>query len=291
MWLARVDPGGSVVWQRQFGGPMWDRGFDVTAFAGGAYVSGYTFGDIGDAPGPGGGDVFVARFDAAGNRAWVVQFGTERTDWGQGSALAPDGGVYVTGFTEGDLAGPNAGDRDAFVARLAPDGAIAWVRQFGGAATDWTRGVDVDGDGNVYVAGLISGQPDGPGTAEDSDWLLASYTPAGDLRFVAEAGTGTPDELFEVRVRGEWIVATGSSTGTHEFGGTPNRGERDGVLVRFDGEGTVVEVVGVGTPEVDDLTGLAVTADGTFVFSGHTYGDLGGTNSGDADVVVGSWSW
>ena len=290
VWLARLDEDGAVVWQRQFGGDQWDRGFDVTAFEGGAYVSGYTFGDIGDTPAPGGGDGFAARFDTEGNRAWVVQFGTERTDWAQGSALAPDGGLYVTGFTEGNFGGPNSGERDAFVVRLTPDGQIVWVRQFGGAATDWTQGVDVDGEGNVYVVGLTEGRVGDAEPLGGSDGLLAGYSPAGDLRFVTVTGTPEADTLFEVRVHGEDIVATGSSTGTHELARNPNRGERDGMLVRFDAEGGVVEVVGLGTARVDDLTGLTVTADGRIVFSGHTYGDLAGTNRGDADLVVGSAS-
>ena len=287
VWLARLDPDGAVVWQRQFGGELWDRGFDVTAFDGGAYVSGYTFGDIGDAPAHGAGDAFVARFDSEGNRDWVVQFGTDRIDWGQGSALAPDGGVYVTGFTEGDLGGPNSGQRDAFVARLGPDGTISWVRQFGSSGTDWTQGVDVDHEGNVYLAGLTDGQVGDADPAGDNDWLLAGYSPAGDLRFVAQAGTAGVDSLFEVRVRGGEIVATGSSTGTHEMAATGNRGKRDGVLVRFNGSGEVLEIVGLGTAESDDLTGLAVGYGGRILFSGHTSGGLSGANRGRSDVLVG----
>ena len=287
VWLARIYPDGSVVWQRQFGGELWDRGFDATAFDGGVYVSGYTFGQIGDEPAPGGGDAFVARFDSEGNRDWVVQFGTERTDWGQGSALAPDGGLYVTGFTEGDLGGPNSGGRDAFVARLAADGRISWVRQFGSSGTDWTQGVDSDSEGNVYVAGLTDGRVGDAEPAGDNDWLLAKYSPDGDRDFVVQEGTAAADSLFEVRVRGEEIVATGSSAGTHEMAATPNRGKRDAVLVLFGSGGEVLQVVGLGTGESDDLTGLAVTA-GRVLFTGHTSGGLAGENRGRSDVLVGA---
>ena len=287
VWLARLDPDGAVLWQRQFGGELWDRGFDVAAFDGGAYVSGYTFGQVGDEPAPGGGDAFVARFDGEGNREWVVQFGTERTDWGQGSALAPDGGLYVTGFTEGDLGGPNSGGRDAFVARLAPDGTISWVRQFGSSGTDWTQGVAADGEGNVYVVGLTDGQVGDAEPAGGNDWLLAGFSPDGDRHFVVQEGTAAADSLFEVRVRRGELVATGSSSGTHESAGIPNRGNRDGVLVRFDATGEILEVAGLGTAESDDLTGLAVAYDGRILFSGHTSGGLAGANRGRSDVLVG----
>ena len=291
VWLAKLDADGTLLWQRQFGGPLWDRAFDVAAFDGGVYVSGYTFGDIGDDPAPGGGDAFAARFDDQGERAWLVQFGTDRTDWGQGAATAPDGSLYVTGFTEGDLAGPNRGERDAFVARLTSDGEIDWTRQFGGPATDWTQGVGTDARGNVYLTGITDGQA-GAETEHtgDRDGLLASYTPQGELRFVTQIGTEGADSLFEVRVHADGIVATGSTTGSFEAAAAANEGERDGILVRFDNAGALIDVAVLGTAEQDDLTGLAIAPDGRIVFGGHTSGDLAESSRGGSDLIVGAAS-
>ena len=287
VWLAKFDADGILLWQRQFGGPLWDRGFDVAAFDGGVYVSGYTFGDIGDDPAPGGGDAFAARFDDQGERAWLVQFGTDRTDWGQGAATAPDGSLYVTGFTEGDLAETNRGERDAFVARLTPDGEVVWARQFGGPATDWTHGAGVDAHGNVYVTGITEGQAAADTVhAGDRDGLLASYGPDGDLRFVSQIGTDGNDSLFEVRVHAAGIVATGHTSGSFEAAAA-NEGEQDGVLFRFDGAGSMIDAAVLGTSEMDDLTGLAIATDGRIVFGGHTSGDLADSSRGGSDLVVG----
>ena len=291
VWLAKFDADGTLLWQRQFGGPLWDRAFDVDAFDGGVYVSGYTFGDIGDDPAPGGGDAFAARFDDQGERAWLVQFGTDRTDWGQGAAAAPDGSLYVTGFTEGDLAGPNRGERDAFVARLTSDGEVDWTRQFGGPATDWTQWVGVDARGNVYLTGITDGQADAETEhAGERDGLLASYAPEGELRFVTQIGTEGADSLFEVRVHADGIVATGSTTGSFEAADAANEGERDGILVRFDNAGALIDVAVLGTVQVDDLTGLAIAPDGRVVFGGHTSGDLADSSRGGSDLIVGAAS-
>jgi hypothetical protein len=43
-------------------------------------------------------DVFVVRYDLDGNHVWTRQFGTDRTDSGQGIAV-DDSGVYVSGKT------------------------------------------------------------------------------------------------------------------------------------------------------------------------------------------------
>jgi hypothetical protein len=45
------------------------------------------------------------------------------------------------------------GESDVFVARLAPDGKLLWVKTYGGDRADAAYGVDVDAAGNVVVAG------------------------------------------------------------------------------------------------------------------------------------------
>ena len=66
-------------------------------------------------------DVFLARYDGAGNQLWITQFGTGERD--EAFALAPDGaqGAFVSGRTKGSLGGPSAGGFDAFLARYEID--------------------------------------------------------------------------------------------------------------------------------------------------------------------------
>ena len=283
-WIAAFSPAGEVLWRQQFGGEQWDRVFDVTAAPDGVYVSGYTFGQVGDAPAHGGGgDGFVAKLTVDGNVEWITQLGTDANDWGQGSALAPDGGVYVTGYTEGDFDGTNAGRRDAFIARLDPDGDLLWVRQFGSDDIDWTQGVTTDGDGNVFVAGFTEGTLGDTPTAE-RDGVIASYTPDGDQRFVAQLGTDAIDNVFALRVVGGRVYATGGTEGSFDVA---NAGERDAILAVIDSDsGEVLRVLQVGTAGFDDLSGIDVTDGGDLRLSGYTFGDLMGANAGEADLFV-----
>ncbi len=285
VWLARFDAGGNELWRRQFGGPGWDRGFDVTAFDGGAYVTGYTASPLDPDTDMGGFDGFAARYDVDGNQQWVRQFGTDATDWGQGSALAPGGGLYVTGYTEGDIEGPNAGDKDLFAVRLRPDGSLAWATQLGSAALDWTQGAGAGPDGGILVAGSTEGSF-AADHAGGRDMLVALLDADGNERWRWQAGTEGMDTAFEVRQTGQFIVVTGSTDGSLGTAGSP-LGERDAVLVWLDVAGNLVEVEQFGTGAVDDATGLDVAADGTVVWSGYTFGSFEADPAGEADLMLG----
>ena len=285
VWLARYDANGEEMWRRQFGGPAWDRGFDVSAFDGGAYITGYTASTLDPESDLGGFDGFAAKYDADGNQQWLRHLGTDATDWGQGSALAPDGGLYVTGYTEGDFGDANAGDKDLFAARLAPDGSLTWVTQIGTAALDWTQGVGLGPDGGLLLAGSTEGDF-AADNAGERDMIVVSIDADGIEQWRWQDGTAGVDSAFEVRMAGEFVVATGSATGALS-GGVGHLGERDAVLVWLDLEGNLVEVQQFGTDAVDDATGLDISAGGGVYWSGHTFGSLTEPNSGESDLTFG----
>ena len=285
VWLARFDADGNELWRRQFGGPGWDRGFDVTAFDGGAYVTGYTASVLDPGTDLGGFDGFAARYDAEGHQQWVRQVGTDATDWGQGSALAPDGGLYMTGYSEGDLDGANAGDKDLFAVRLRSDGTVAWATQLGSAALDWTQGVGVGPEGGMLIAGSTEGSL-AADHAGERDMVVVSLDAAGNERWRWQLGTEGMDTAFEVRQTGEFIVVTGSTAGSLAGAGSA-LGERDAVLVWLDLSGNLVEVEQFGTDAVDDATGLDVAADGAVTWSGYTFGSFKADAAGQADVMLG----
>jgi len=281
VWIARFESDGTELWRRQFGGDGWDRGFDVTAFDGGAYITGYTASILDAATNHEGFDGFAARFDDTGTMEWVRQFGTDSTDWGQGSSLVPDGGLYVTGYTEGDMAGPNRGDKDAFVLRLSPGGDEVWARQFGTAALDWPQGVGTTDDGGVIVAGSTEGDLDGANAGE-RDAFVAAFDENGEPRFTTQFGETATDSVFEVRATENGYIATGSTAAEAT---SARSGERDGLLAWFDADGALTAIDStVVDGGIVDLTGLDVSDDGVVFYSGTRPGPV----DGDTDIVLGA---
>ena len=284
-WIGRVEPDGTRGWSTQFGGPDWDRVFDVSAADSSVFATGYTLGDM--APdAPGGNDGFVAAFDPeSGAQQWLTLVGTDRQDWGQGSAVTADGGVVITGYTTGDLAEPNAGARDAFVARLSPAGAIEWTAQIGSAGEDWTQGVGIDpDDGAIAVAGYTDGELTRP-PGGDRDALVAVFEADGTLRWMQQFGTEGTDSAFEPRFVGDQVIVTGTAGGVL---GEAHAGGRDAMVAWMDATtGEVGRVEQFSTETDDEAYGLAIASDGSVWVSGSTGGAISeGLESTDTDIFL-----
>ena len=284
-WIGRIEADGTQGWSTQFGGPDWDRVFDISAADASVFATGYTLGEM--APdGPGGNDGFVAAFDPeTGAQQWLTLVGTPEQDWGQGSAVTADGGVVITGYTMGDLARPNAGARDAFVARLSPAGAIEWTAQIGSAGEDWTQGVGIHpDDGAIAIAGYTDGELTQP-PGGDRDALVAVFEADGRLRWVQQFGTDGTDSAFEPRFVGDQVVISGTAGGVL---GATHAGGRDAMVAWLDAaNGELGRVEQFGTATDDEAYGLAVASDGSVWASGSTGGAISeGVQTGDTDIFL-----
>ena len=89
----------------------------------------------------------------------MQQFGTSSNDWLYSISADGMGNAYATGWTEGSLDAPNAGEKDAIVCKYNASGQLVWRRQFGSAGYDTggLAGISPDGLGNVYIAGHAGG--------------------------------------------------------------------------------------------------------------------------------------
>jgi hypothetical protein len=117
-FITKYDAEGNLLWTRQLGTAGRDGGRGVSVDGlGNVYVSGSTEGSLGG-PSAGRSDAFVAKYDAVGNLRWLHQFGTTGDDPGENISADGLGNVYLSGYTNADLGGPNAGGNDAFLAKF-----------------------------------------------------------------------------------------------------------------------------------------------------------------------------
>lgn len=194
--------GDALVFSRLFGGSGNDAAFSVEQDASGrTHVAGFTDSTnlpvTGGQTTPGGsGDVFYARFSPDGVTQELGTYlggGATEGTFGRTIGLDPDGGVFVTGYTQSsdfptrDAVQPGFGGvpYDGFVARISALGEISWATYLGGAAEDHGRALAVDGNGSVYVAGFSKSQDfvttEGAYRTEPSGALDATVTKIGGL--------------------------------------------------------------------------------------------------------------
>jgi len=298
IWVARFGPTGAEMWSHTLSAQT-DRGNAVTPDgSGGVFFGGYTSGNLG-----GGlasmGDGWIARYDAAGNQAWLSQFGYI-DPLGQAQvegvelvlALAADGtgGVFSAGVAASDYGGPYQGNVDAYVNRMDSAGNELWAIKIASILEDVATAAASDASGGVYVAGrtkgFIGGSPAGPSST--TDVFLLRYDASGALLWARQFGTASNDVPHGATPDGSGgVYLTGYTEGS--LSGT-QAGQGDIWVARYDSSGTQLWIRQIGTAGTD--RGWAAHTDGSggaFVV-GQTGGSLGGPSAGQIDAFITRYS-
>jgi hypothetical protein len=136
-------------------------------------------------------ECYVARFDAGGRFSWGTYIGGSDNDYLADIAMAPDGSIYMTGFTHAIRCtrfGHNIEDRlsfpvtvgfgtfsrrdtirgfESFATRLSPDGRrLSFSTLLGGSADDFAGRIAIDRSGKMIIFGstLSTDFPTTPGS-------------------------------------------------------------------------------------------------------------------------------
>ncbi|HWT00802.1 MAG TPA: hypothetical protein VN256_11190 [Pyrinomonadaceae bacterium] len=264
-FLLKYAPDGTLLWQRTYGVGRSEPflaasevATDVAVGEGGAavYVSGFTAA----------GHAFLAKFDSFGNLVWQTGWGGSGFELPEAVAVAPDGSIYITGFTNSF----GAGQQDAFLVKFTPAGTVIWDRTWGGAGLDAARDVAVAADGSVYVAGDTN-------SFFANDAFLLKYAPNGNIIWERDWREGTIEDIS-----GALGVATGPDGSVYVTGlASINQVGQNIFLLKFTSAGGLVWEKTWGA-RLDAALGVAVGPDGNIYVTGNTgYGE----GNGDAFVV------
>ncbi len=166
---------------------------------GNIYVVGNATGDFGNQLNQGTQDVYLTKYDSAGNKTWSKLLGSGGSASGYGLALDPSGGVVVTGASTADLTTSSVadGNNDSFVAKYNASGDQTWIKQIQTLATNQSNSVSVDASGNVYIGGSVSGGAVGAGQTVQGggDAFLAKFDSKGKLLAENQFGSSGADSV------------------------------------------------------------------------------------------------
>lgn len=107
-------------------------------------------------------DVFLAKYDAAGNMKWVKRAGSILNDESVSVDTDPQGNIYIAGYFN-DTAYfdtvrlVSRGGDDIFLAKYSPAGDVIWAKRAGSSTDDLVGGLHFDKKGYIYLTGNYAG--------------------------------------------------------------------------------------------------------------------------------------
>lgn len=326
IYTARFSKSGNPVDADVYGGYDVDDSRSMAVDnKGNIYVCGAFFdqvlisGDVYEAIGTFGGDMFLAKYDKTGVLQWAKVFGSEDYDE-VAPYVAVDslGSVYLAGGYGGTGVFGNktlqsAGSSDAFVCKISALGDVIWARGVGGAELDEAKAVSVSPNGDrIYVTGTFQGSAMFGSTQIISyfnkmDFFVLSYNADGAQQWVKRIGHPENDRFINTATDASGaLLITGAMSGTTTFDQTPvnANGEffPDMFVTKMTKAGAFEFIKNYGGPYLD--MGLAIAADprggmfvaGTFdsssVYDGNYVTAVGGNDAFIAHFFAnGDFEW
>jgi hypothetical protein len=246
---------------------------------GNVYVLGNATGNFGSQLNQGTQDVYLSKYDTAGNLQWTKLVGAQGSASGYSMAVDPTGGIVVAGSTTGNLSQTaiGNGNTDSFVAKYNVDGDQLWTQQLPTLSNNQAAAVSVDQSGNVIIGGSTIGVV-GVGSVNQgkSDAYLAKINASGSIVYQQQFGTSGSDTVGATAVTADGSLIVASSQNGEAF------------LTKYaNGDATSPPVWQVDLGALNtggSIGGLAVSGNQIYVSGTTSNGNL--TAGGQASVVT-----
>ncbi|HKR04109.1 MAG TPA: SBBP repeat-containing protein [Bacteroidia bacterium] len=170
MFIVKYDAAGNVLWANSAGSGAGGglSGNSVAAdgngnilVTGGFWTSTITFGTI-VLTNAGNQDLFIVKYDAAGNVLWANSAGGNIDDVGKSITTDANGNVLITGYfsssilTFGNIVLTNYGARNTFIVKYDTSGNMLWATRVGGSGIDEGLCIATDVNGNSLLTGYFT---------------------------------------------------------------------------------------------------------------------------------------
>ena len=307
IFLLKLDNNSNILWAKKAGSFGSDAANTVTTDASGnviiagSFSGSVTFGSSG---GPviltsnGYNDIFISKYNAAGNFMWARGEGGTHNDAVNAVCTSPSGKIYLTGYFS-DTVDFNTGTGiqnemtrggiDFFVQKLDANGDFIWAKSAGGTGADEGKAITADHKENVYITGRFNGtvdfDPDINNTLDissngKSDAFIIKITPAGNMVFAKTVGGSSSDAATGIVISNRRdLFVTGYFSGTADFdpgGGTyilTSTGQKDAFTGKLDVDGNFIWAANSGGAGNDVAQSVTVNINSKIILSGYFNND------------------
>ncbi len=238
-------------------------------------------------------DIFIAKYDEAGNVLWAKSGGGSSADYAYGICTDAQGNVFITGYFQSatvtfgttELSNTSTINNcpDIFLTKYDSDGNVVWSRSPVGLGCEEARSIAADSEGNVYMVGYFWNNNIAFGdltliNQDSPDGFLVKYGANGEEIWAKRIGGSGIDLCEDVFVDGEDnILVTGSFENSAQFGDytlvSPNQATYQEVFAaKFDSEGNNIWAECALVPFYGNYAsgnGIASDAEGNVYLTGY----------------------
>lgn len=142
-------------------------------------------------------EAFIAKYDKAAQQLWRRSVPKPVAARAEGHAVAVGGdGVYLTGWIGGPGVGAAGNVKNAFIAKYSTAGHFGWMKVFSGKGDVEGNAVAIGPQGDLLVAGMVTGDLSGRRGFGGTDAFLAKVSKSGELGWVEIFGTPNPEHGY-----------------------------------------------------------------------------------------------
>ncbi|MEI6899697.1 MAG: hypothetical protein WCL00_07465, partial [Bacteroidota bacterium] len=318
--LLVIDPKVIRLWGTYYGGPYQDGGYDFCSYDdfGNVFLTAWvssltniaTTGSYQETIG-GDYDVFLVKFNPAGQRQWGTYLGGTGDDRTKSCIIDKRNAIYISGFTTS----PNAiassgahqtvfgGNWDCFIEKFNEAGFRSWGTYYGGSGSDQYGAISIDYNNFVYITGQTTSasgiatsgsyQPILSSTAGNA--FLAKFDSNGVRQwgtyYGGEIGSGTGAECCTTDYSGNIYFGgnTSASTNIASLGAYQSTfgGIMDGFITKFTTNGQRLWATYYGGTLIDAVHGCITDSTKNVFLIGETNSPSGIASTGCHQFTLG----
>lgn len=293
-WVVKLDSEGNILWKNTFGFVGGDTGFVVTPSQdGGFLLTGLldAFASNGQGLLHPGGNYWMIKINANGQKEWSKHYGGFFTDTPYGAVQTEDGGFIIVGSSDSyevDLF-HNLGTYDFWIIKISSTGDLIWTKNYGGNRIDEARAITKSGDGNYIIVGDTRSSDQFVSENKGSaDLWMIKINPEGDLIWEKSYGGSDYDVARSVLLTSDYGFLISGSTKSNNGDITQNQGGNDAWIIKTNSQGEMLWQKSVGGSQYDFAYDAIQKLDNTIIAVGVTDSSNGDIheNKGGSDLLI-----
>lgn len=289
-WVSKLDASGNIIWEKSFGFAGTDNGISIIPTNDNGFLLAGVL-DVSASGGEGnsksfrtkihaGGDYWVIKINALGEKQWSKFFGGSFTDTSFGVVQVENNNYVIIGSSDSndvDISS-NIGTYDFWIIKISESGSLIWEKSFGGTEIDEARAITEASDGNYVIVGdTRSNDFDVSKNNGAADVWIIKISPDGSLIWEKSFGGSSFDVGRSIRLtQDNGFIISGSSRSA-DGDVTANQGQNDAWFLKLNFNGDLLWQKSIGGSEIDFAYDAVELNDETIIA-------VGESNSSDLDV-------